>query len=145
MEHFSLKKIFFVIIAFTICCCSVKADIIMTPVVRECSTDSKLIDCPNVKYYGKDANENDINKPQKPKRQWFKFFNRLFKNPAYADEIDPDFIKLKNANAQNNPIEQNNDNSMKILFSLILLILIFIAVYSLKKRTKGNNSDNTNG
>ena len=129
-----MKKILFLLFVLVIGMGNVYADLIVNP-PRECSTDGKLIDCPNIRYYGKDINKQKIkskeNRPQKVKQHKFKFFRNLLGNAAYADEI---------------PVQDNYyDRKTRNIFSIILLILVISAVISVRKSIKGEKDDDKQG
>lgn len=63
-------------------------------------------------------------------------------SPAYADDIDPNYIKTDDENSN---IFDNYKNKTLHVFTAILLLLIIIASVSIRKSIKGNNNDNQNG
>ena len=62
-------------------------------------------------------------------------------SPAYADDIDPNYIKNNN---ENNNIFDNYKNITLYIFTAILLLFIIMASVSIRKSIKGNNNENQN-
>ena len=135
------------------------ADIIVNPLPMECSVEGKLIDCPYIKYQGKDRNKNDNkikkNKQQNNKRHKFKIFGMLFDSPAYADIIIkpelPEIVQSAYADVPESDFaertshpEQPFRDKTKILLTAVLAVLILIAGVSIKRSLKGKDNDNTN-
>jgi hypothetical protein len=61
--------------------------------------------------------------------------------PAYADEIDPNFVSN---NGEDDNIFDSYKNTTLHIFTAILILLIVIASISIRKSIKGTNNDNAN-